>query len=197
MGARMSGVMRLWRLRRHGTTDWRSFPQDRRAVSAVEFALILPFLLLLYMGAVELSHAITADRKVTAATSAVGDLVAQATEVSDADLENIFDAASAILAPYGAAALEIVVSSVKVDDNGASVLWSRGRNTSGYEPGSAVAIPAGVSSPDTTVIVAESQYRYETTLGRIVTDGITLSERFFLRPRAADCVRHAAVNSNC
>jgi Flp pilus assembly protein TadG len=162
------------------------FVRDRRGVSAVEFALILPFILLLYLGGVELTHAITVDRKVTAATSAVGDLVAQASEVSAADLQNIFDAATAILAPYNAAELKIVVSSVEVNDDGAKVLWSDGRNTSGYEPGTSMALPPGVSVPDTTLIVAEAEFLYQTTLGSIITDSIKLSDIFYLRPRAAD-----------
>lgn len=180
-----------------GIGAWLGLAKDRRGVSAVEFALILPFLLLLYLGGVELSQAVTADRKVTAATSAVGDLVAQASQVSNGDLENIFNAASAILAPYNAGALEIIVSSVAVDGDGARVLWSQGRNAAGYEPGSAIAVPAGLTTPDNTLIVAEAQYRYETTIGRIITDGVTLSEIYYLRPRAGDCVRHTAFGDSC
>ena len=55
---------------------------DRRGVSAVEFALVAPILVLLYFGLVELSQAATADRRLAHATSAVGDLVAQASSVT-------------------------------------------------------------------------------------------------------------------
>lgn len=173
------------------------FRRDTRGVSAVEFALILPLLLVLYLGGVVLTHAITVDRKVTAATSAIGDLVAQATEVSNADLDNIFNAATAVLAPYGDASLRLVVSSVEVTDDGATILWSAARNATSHEPGSPIALPPGVSVPDTTVIVAEGEYLYESTIGQLITDGITLREIFYLRPRAAACVRHTAVNGSC
>lgn len=166
----------------------RSLAHDVRAVSAVEFALILPFLILLYLGGVELTHAVTVDRKVTAATSAVGDLVAQTTQLSDADLENILDAASAILAPYDARILQIIVSSVEVEQNGGKVVWSDSRNAGSYAAGTEIALPPGVAVPDTTVIVAEARYLYQTGLGKVLTDSILLTETFYLRPRASDGV---------
>ena len=48
---------------------------DERGVSAVEFALLLPLMLTLYLGAVEVSQGIGADRKVTLTARTIGDLV--------------------------------------------------------------------------------------------------------------------------
>ena len=55
---------RLWRL-----------IGDERGVSAVEFALLLPLMLTLYLGAVEVSQGIRADRKVTLTARTIVDLV--------------------------------------------------------------------------------------------------------------------------
>ena len=45
---------------------------DERGVSAVEFAMLLPLMLTLYLGAVEVSQGIGADRKVTLTARTVG-----------------------------------------------------------------------------------------------------------------------------
>ena len=50
---------------------------DERGVAAVEFALILPFLLLLFLGTIEASSLITVDRRVNVISGTVGDLVAR------------------------------------------------------------------------------------------------------------------------
>ena len=50
------------------------FAGDRRGVSAVEFALLLPMMMTLYLGSVEASQGIAANRKVTLATHALADL---------------------------------------------------------------------------------------------------------------------------
>ena len=53
---------------------------DERGVSAVEFAMLLPLMLTLYLGAVEISQGIGADRKVTLTARTVADLVSQVDE---------------------------------------------------------------------------------------------------------------------
>ncbi|TCT07232.1 Flp pilus assembly protein TadG [Tepidamorphus gemmatus] len=164
------------------------FLGDERAVSAVEFALILPVLIVLYLGGVELSHTISVDRKVTAVASAVGDLVAQAKSIDNAEMNHIFTAATAIMAPYPVAPLKMVVSSVEVSSKGDKILWSNGYHTAGRAVGSAVSLPAAVRIEGTTLIMSEADYTYTPTLGQIFTESITLSDTFYLRPRSADKV---------
>lgn len=166
----------------------RRFRGDERAVSAVEFALILPVLIVLYLGGVELSHTISVDRKVTAVASAVGDLVAQASSIDNAEMNHIFTAATAIMAPYTVAPLKMVVSSVEISSKGNKVLWSDGYHASGRAVGSAVTLPAGVRIEGTTLIMSEVDYTYTPTLGQIFTDSIKLSDTFYLRPRSVDKV---------
>jgi Flp pilus assembly pilin Flp len=162
--------------------------REERGTSAVEFALILPVLIAIYLGGVEFSHTLTVNRKVTSAASAVGDLVAQGTILNEADIQNIFDAAQMILSPYDTTELKMVVSSIDVTDDGDSVIWSRAFHGSERPEGSAVTLPAGVRIEGTTLILAEAEYDYIPALGKIITDSIHLSDRFYLRPRAVDAV---------
>ena len=74
--------------------------RDERGVSAVEFALLLPLMLALYLGAVELSQGIAADRKVTLTSRTVADLVSQVTNINNAGMTNSLNAAAAVMAPY-------------------------------------------------------------------------------------------------
>ncbi|ESR24829.1 TadE/TadG family type IV pilus assembly protein [Lutibaculum baratangense] len=166
--------------------------RDERGVSAVEFALILPILVLLYLGCVELSHALTVDRKVTTAASVVGDLVAQATQLSNADIRNIFDATDAVLTPYDAAPLEIVVSNVRITQNGTEVLWSEasgGGTARGC--GSSMNLPDNIRIEGTSLVVAEVKYRYKPTFGNVIKEAITFSDTFYLRPRRSAVIEHS------
>src|SRR3954462_7349459 len=107
----------------------RRIAQDKRGVSAVEFALIAPLLVSLYLGCVEISDGVSADRKVTLVASTVANLVAQSTSISSSDMSNILDASSAIIAPYSSGNLKITVSCISIDANkNASVKWSATRN---------------------------------------------------------------------
>ena len=78
----------------------RHFLSDRRGVAASEFAMSLPFLVLLYIGGYQLSDAISAYRKVAVATRTVADLTSQYTSVSYDDLDEILNASAQVLSPY-------------------------------------------------------------------------------------------------
>ena len=54
----------------------RRFGRDRRGASAIEFALIAPLMLGLYIGCVEISDGVAADRKVTLTAGALANLTA-------------------------------------------------------------------------------------------------------------------------
>ena len=53
------------------------FGRDRRGVSAVEFALLAPIMIGLYLSGVEISEGISIDRKVTLTAGAMANLASQ------------------------------------------------------------------------------------------------------------------------
>jgi len=81
-----------------------NFAKNSQAVAAVEFALIAPILLVLFIGSVELSLLISVDRKISRTSSAVADLVAQQSDYTTAaqreELRAIFGATDRIMYPY-------------------------------------------------------------------------------------------------
>ena len=170
----------------HRPRRLRDLLADRSGLSAIEFALILPFMVTLYLGGTELSHMMTVDRKVTSAASAVGDLVAQTAVVNRSEMDNIYDAAGTILNPYDPSALTMVVSSVEVTNRGDKVLWSDALHTAPRARNSTVALPEGVRIEGTTLILAEVEYTYTPTLGSSLTEPLLLRDTFYMRPRITD-----------
>lgn len=161
-----------------------SLADDTRGVSAVEFALILPVMITMYIGAVEFSHALTVDRRVTAVASAASDLVAQTEEVNSGSIQDIFTAATSIMTPYTVAPISIVLTSVVADsDNDTTVDWSCALNGAPYSDGSNFTLPSGLTQPFSSVIVAEVTYAYQPPIGQYMTGGINMTETFYLRPR--------------
>lgn len=166
----MDGLAALWR--------------DRRGISAVEFALIVPIMITLYVGAVEFSHALTIDRRVTTVASSAADLVAQSEELTDSELQDIFKAAGSIMAPYSTSPLKMVLTSVVADvNNKTTVDWSAASSGSAYAKNANFALPAGLTQPFSSVIVAEVTYNYDPAVGQFLSGGITMTEKFYLRPR--------------
>ena len=87
--------------------------------------MLLPVMITLYLGAVEVSQGIGIDRKVTLTTRTVADLASQVASINNADMSNILNASSAVIAPYDTSRLQVTVSAVEIDSNGiAKVAWS-------------------------------------------------------------------------
>lgn len=161
-----------------------AFWRDEKGLGAIEFAMIVPLMVTMYLGAVEFGHALTLDRRVTSTASSTADLVAQVEEVDDDDVADIFAAATSILSPYDTATLSIVVTSVYADENNdTKVRWSEAQNGTAYAPDSAYTLPAGLTQPFSSVIVAEVSYLYVPPVGQFLTGGLTMSETFYLKPR--------------
>lgn len=102
------------------------FRDARDGVAAVEFAMVLPLLLLLYLGTTDLAGYISNFRKVTLASRTVADLVArEAGDIPAAQFATIVKAGRAVLAPYDGATARIAAKSIGVyDDAGRALVCS-------------------------------------------------------------------------
>ncbi len=166
----------------------RNFALTRRATAAVEFALIVPAMLVLYMGSIEVSQVISVDRKMSAAAAALGDLVAQSDgEISAATLNDYFQAVGLIMTPYPDDNLKQLVTLVYVDEDGdTSVRWSVGYN--GATPkteNDTYPLPSQMTAiaTDTFVVVAEAQLPYQPWGGYVLDTSFNLYKQFFYLPR--------------
>ncbi|MEE2565786.1 TadE/TadG family type IV pilus assembly protein [Hyphobacterium marinum] len=157
---------------------------DQSGVSAVEFALIAPVMVLFYLGMMEVSLALSVDRKVTAAASALADLVAQDDVVTDDEMENILNAGAAIIAPNDPARFSVRITSVSMNLTGdVEVDWSDASGMTPLAPGSAVATPGGILFPGRSVIMVEVNYLYDAPFAEIGLGQYDIDETFYLRPR--------------
>ena len=105
-------------------TRLRAFGRAAEGLAAVEFALLLPVLLLLYAGCIELTTALALDRKTSRAASTLVDLLAQdaptllagTDAVYAAEVTAIFDAVTAIFEPYPTTTAKLLLLVVTIDN---------------------------------------------------------------------------------
>ncbi len=166
--------------------------RDTRAVAAVEFALILPLLLLLYLGTVEGASLYAADRKVATLASTMADLVSREKDgLLASELNDYFAASDSILLPYPSTGLGQIISLLSIADDGeATVQWSVGRGTSiAREPlsefplGAAAQINQLARNGSGFLVVAEVSYPYVPITGFVYQDTINLRHVEYFLPR--------------
>lgn len=172
----------------------RRLRRDRRGVSAVEFALIAPALIVFYFGIAELTQAMMADRRASHVASSIGDLIAQDDNVTNAEMTDVFNIGSIVLSPFPTTSLKMRVSQLTADASGnAKVAWSDG--SGGYTArgtGTTVTVPSGIIAAGQSVIMAEVSYTYDSPVDYIVPVPVTFTKTYYLRPRRTDSVTRSA-----
>jgi Flp pilus assembly protein TadG len=164
---------------------------DQSGVSAVEFALLMPLLIMIYFGLAETTQMLMADRRISQVAFSVGDLVSRTDQIDDAQMADIFTVARVIMEPFPVSTvMGIRVTSIAVaPDGAASVVWSDASGTLGaHATGIPMMIDGNRVNPGETVVLSEVQYLYKGVSSMIIADGMTLSAQFYLKPRKADAV---------
>ena len=163
---------------------------DVEAVAAMEFAIVLPFMLLLFIGGVELSNGMAINVKVSDATHSVADMVSQNTQISAAQMQTILGASAAIMAPYPVNSSSNSLMTVTVSEISTRQQWQRrqfnGANRIMERPsdregpvGQAITLPSRSPECNQATTMSrlswvKSSYAYTPNLGYTITGTVTL-----------------------
>lgn len=173
-----------------------AFVRDRRGVGAVEFALLAPLLLMLYIGAFEITIGLAVSKRATRAAGAIADLVTQQDKtVNKTFLATMSDVADAIFVPYSTSGLTLKITGVTLDASAsAKVKWSWQKGgTAPYQVDAPVLVPADLQQANTFLIRTELKVPHNLMLfmaDNLSMDAttITIKREYFFRPRTSDAI---------
>lgn len=173
------------------------FRRDTRGVSAVEFALIAPVIVLMYAGTVQVCQAFMSDKRSGHAASIVADMVAQNASLSRSQVENVMGVGDRIMRPFPADGLTLRVTSVTNEGGDAVVDWSQRRGgaaaLAAWSKGDKIDVPAGLLADGDSLIIVNSQYAYQPMIkAKDVVTPATFDHTAYYEPRfgsvaCADC----------
>ena len=177
-------MMRLTRTRLRG------FALATAGASAVEFALISPLLILFYFGMAETCQLMMAQRRVSHAAAAIGDLITQGGELDSKERDDIFLAGRMIMSPFQTDTMSTRITSVVRVNNQNVVDWS---NVTGgaYTPmarGTVVPITTPINTHGQSVLLTEVAYNHQSTVGYVFPGVMKLKHSSEMRPRRTDTV---------
>lgn len=169
--------------------------RDKSGVAAIEFALLLPILMVLLIGSVEVTFKIWSTQKAEKLAVTLSDVVAQSTAVTSSDLTKLTGAVNKIMDPFPFGSNgKVIISSIywEQGDEGAKVNWQCPYPPSGGytaasrfgAEGDDADLPAGFTLKEKdNVIVAEVFYEYEPIAPGLLFEKGDVYRRAVFKPR--------------
>jgi Flp pilus assembly protein TadG len=159
--------------------------RDERGMAAVEFAILLPLMVLIYFGSIELTQGFSADRKATLLARDLADLASQGSTLNSSsgdssDVNMIFAAAAGVMYPFSGPQMTLTGVVFKTGSDGkvhAYTDWSvqsgggtlracgelKRTSVAGTAP---PAVPDGLFVAGTTLVIADVSYVYLPMIGK-------------------------------
>lgn len=171
------------------------FREAQSGAGALEFACVVPVLLMLYVGAFETTLGMSASKRTSRAAGAIADLVTQRDSTTPAQLATMTHVAESIFAPYTPNNMKLKISGIRIDGKGVPRIewsWQKGGSPP-YAKNSTASVKQELKTPGSFLVHAELQVDQD--IGQIFsnffpgTSGtITISRDFYFRQRIGNGV---------
>lgn len=176
----------------------RRFLASTRGVAAIEFAIILPVLVILFLASIDAGRAIAIYMKVRTATYTLDAITNQYTTIQSTDMSSILGATSVVLAPYSSSPVVVVISQIKVTSSSqATVNWSATLNGTALTQNASFSVPTNFASCNSYpcyLIYGQVSYTYTPLFTYFTRSAITLSDNLYVTPRSSECVMYPPAN---
>ena len=177
------------------TRLFRRFGASTRGVAAIEFAMILPILMVLFLGSFDGGRAISIYMKVRSATYALDAITNQYTTMQSTDMTTVMGAITQMMAPYPSAPATITISQIKINaSKAATISWSVSQGGTAHAQGSSMSLPSNLDVASTYLIFAEVSYVYTPMYGYFRSGALTLADNLYTTPRSSTCIVYVPLN---
>lgn len=108
---------------------YQKFAAAERGIVAIEMAFIMPTILLLYFGLMDITGLVSANRKITASASITADLVGQQkTSIIKATIDDQYNATAMIMSPTDITKVRVEVFGYRKVSGAAAKIWHTSNN---------------------------------------------------------------------
>jgi Flp pilus assembly protein TadG len=158
-----------------------SFVADTDGTAALEFAIIFPVVMLLMLGAIEMSRAVVMARRFNLLAATISDLVARDPMETDASFVGLQRVAETIWAPYEKTSLVLQVLNVRKSSTTTTKMakstdyvdWSKNMpidsaaapatNFTSCAP--YAGLPTNMLAPGSSTVIVNASYKFKTLFG--------------------------------
>lgn len=171
------------------------FARDRQGMGAVEFAMIAPLLLMLYITAFEVTIGLSVAKRATRSAGAIADLTTQTDTLTTTTLTTMKDVAGALFAPYSTDDMTLQITGIDIGSSGAAtVRWSWAQDgTAPYKKNASVSVPSDIATANSFLVHARVSIPHQILMfmpGIMPSSmqNITITREYYFRQRVNEAV---------
>ncbi len=171
---------------------WHRLAANQEGTAALEFALILPIMVALFMGIFEVSCAVGAGMRLNAAAQSMADMLAQQANVSVAESANFCSGAKMTMYPLAGTSLKIAVASVTRGASSVTLDWTDtvcGNATAIANP--TTLAPLLTPNVNDSVVIVQATFAYTSPISYVLAAAYALTSTAYARPRNVTTVSHS------
>ena len=188
----------------------RRFAASDQGLAAVEFAMVVPFLLVMMLATFDAGRGVAAYMKVRAATFTLASITNQFTTstnaIASSDMTDITGSSVSVLAPFTGTTVARITQIKATSLTAATVSWSYATDTSAYTAGNtwpSANLPTQFTASNACnsfpcyFIFAEMTYTFQPTFGYFLTGSVVFKDNVWVTPRSSACVQYLGVPASC
>lgn len=188
------------RKRQKSKRNLKNFSGNQSGVAAMEFVLVFPILIALFMGCIELYGHFNAIRKLGNLTSSIADIVAQSRTISEKQLKALHPLAQTLMAPLDSTSISYSITNVRQKNIGQKpkLVWQQVHNASGISAlnkggngacKNYTGAPGKSFPPNQDVIYVSMEFVYNSIFSELLGSSTTYSDNMLAVPRNTSSVK--------
>lgn len=159
----------------------RAFFKSSNGVAATEFALVLPVLVSMLLGTIDLGRALWVSHKMLGATQTVADIITRNEIATNFDIQDAITAAEMVMDPFPMNEVGYDIVGIRFNQEDAEIRWRETVNMDADRrfPG----LADGLGDHNEGVVAVVMQYSYQPAFYGFVIGEVNLQETAILRGR--------------
>ena len=158
----------------------------------IEFALILPIMVTLFLGVFEGTRVVAASMRLANAAQSVADMIAQQSNITSAMMTNFCSGGQLSMTPLSGASLQISVAEVTNSGSSLTVDWNDTTCNSATAIANATTLATSlVPNANDSVIIVQATYAYASPISYVLAKTYTLTQTAYQRPYNVATITHS------
>lgn len=158
----------------------------------IEFALVLPIMITLFLGVFEGTRVVAASMRLANAAQSVADMIAQQSNIDANMMTNFCNGGQLSMTPLSGTSLTIAVAEVTNNNGTLTVDWNdvtcNGATTISNATTLATTL---VPNANDSVVIVQATYAYTSPISYVLASSYTLTQTAYQRPYNVGTITHS------